>query len=98
MVLPVVYRHRVKHDLASAHNWYETQRAGLGNEFPAAVEAAFESIGINPTRFAAVHGGVRRVIVMRFPFAVFYLIEPTRVVVLRVLHTARDPRLWPKTR
>jgi len=39
---------------------------------------------------------VRRAIVSRFPFSIFYLIEPRRVVVLRVLHTARDPKLWPR--
>ncbi|MSP39496.1 MAG: type II toxin-antitoxin system RelE/ParE family toxin [Deltaproteobacteria bacterium] len=46
--------------------------------------------------FACVHGEVRRAIVSRFPFAVFYLVEPSRVVILRVLHTSRDPRLWPQ--
>ena len=32
----------------------------------------------------------------RFPFAVFYVVEPRRIV-LRMLHTSRDPRLWPRT-
>ena len=48
--------------------------------------------------FAIVHSNVRRAIVSRFPFAVFYLVEPKRVVVLRVLHTARNPILWPRNK
>ena len=28
--------------------------------------------------------------------ATFYLVEQDRIVVLRVLHTARDPRVWPR--
>jgi plasmid stabilization system protein ParE len=48
--------------------------------------------------FAAVHGEVRRAILSNFPYAVFYRIEARRVVVLAVLHTARDPKLWPRPR
>jgi hypothetical protein len=33
--------------------------------------------------FATVHDEVRRAIVSRFPFAVFYVVEPKGVVVLR---------------
>lgn len=47
---------------------------------------------------ADVRGNVRRAIVTRFPYAVFYQVEPKRVVVLAVIHTARDPRLWPQPR
>jgi len=36
------------------------------------------------------------VFVARFPYAVFYRVEPNRIVVLTVLHTARDPKLWPQ--
>jgi plasmid stabilization system protein ParE len=46
--------------------------------------------------FARAHGEVRRAVVSRFPYAVFYRIEPKRVVVLAVLHMARDPKVWPQ--
>jgi len=48
--------------------------------------------------FARVHGAVRRTVVSRFPYAVFFRGEPKRVVVLAVLHMARDPKLWPQSR
>ncbi len=48
--------------------------------------------------FAHVHGEVRRAMVPRFPYAVFYRIEPKQVLVLAVLDTARDPKLWPQPR
>ena len=47
--------------------------------------------------FARVHGEVRRAVVSRFPYAVFYRVEPKRVVVLAVLHMARDSKLWPQS-
>lgn len=96
MSLPVVYRRKVGRDLANGRAWYDGQRAGLGEEFLAAVDAVFETIERFPDIFARVHGEVRRAVVSRFPYAVFYRIEPERIVVLAVLHTARDPRLWPQ--
>jgi len=98
MSLPVVYRRRVQSDLAAAIDWYEEQSVGLGEKLLSSVGETFKSIEEFPEMFACVHGEVRRAIVSRFPFAVFYLVEPARVVILRVLHTSRDPRLWPGPR
>ncbi len=98
MASPLVFRKRVGKDLAGGYKWYEEQRAGLGEEFLTAVDASFDAIEEHPEMFAQVRGKVRRAIVSRFPYAVFYQVEPKRVVVLAVLHTARDPRLWPQPR
>ncbi|MGH8582095.1 MAG: type II toxin-antitoxin system RelE/ParE family toxin [Gammaproteobacteria bacterium] len=98
MTLPVVFRRRVQSDLAAAFDWYEGQKAGLGEGFLSAVQSTFISVEFYPEMFASVHGEVRRAVVSRFPFAVFYVVEPKSVVVLRVLHTARDPELWPRSR
>ena len=97
MALPVVYRAQGR-DLAGAYGWYEEQRAGLGEEFLAAVDTTFDAIERIPEMFRRVHGEVRRANVSRFPYAVFYRIDPKSVVVLTILHTARDPKLWPQPR
>jgi len=75
MGLPVVYRRKVGRDLAGGYAWYNGQRDGLGEEFLAAVDAAFDSIERLPDVFARVHGEVRRAILSRFPYAVFYRVE-----------------------
>ena len=46
--------------------------------------------------FARAYREVRRAFVSRFPYMVFYRIEPRQVVVLTVLHMARDSKLWPQ--
>jgi toxin ParE1/3/4 len=73
--------------------YYENQRAGLGVEFRTVIEQLFQTIADNPERFCKASGDVRRaVVVRRFPFAVHFLIEPERIVVLSVFHTSRDPK------
>lgn len=98
MSLPVVYRRQVGRDLAAGFWHYEGQTQGLGDRFLAAVDSVFDAIERYPQMFAQVHGEVRRALVSRFPYAVFYRAESKRVVVLAVLHTARDPRIWPQPR
>ena len=98
MSLPVVYRRQVGRDLAAGFGYYEEQTQGLGERYLAAVDSVFDAIERYPQMFAQIHGEVRRALVSRFPYAVFYRAESKRVVVLAVLHTARDPRIWPQPR
>ena len=95
MGLPVVYRRKVGRDLAGGFRYYEGQSEGLGEMFLTAVDSAFDAIERYPEMFSRVHGEVRRAVLSKFPYAVFFRVEPKRVVVLTVLHTARDPKLWP---
>ena len=46
--------------------------------------------------FAEVIPSVRRCLLPRFPYGLFYVIRGELVHVLAVLHEARNPRRWPK--
>lgn len=96
MSLPLVYRRRVGRDLAETFAYYEELVEGLGERFLVSVDSTFDAIERYPEMFAKIYGDVRRAIISQFPYAVFYRIERERVVVFRVLHTARDPRAWPR--
>jgi toxin ParE1/3/4 len=98
MSLPVVYRRQVGRDLAAGLGYYEDQTRGLGERFLTAVGSALDAIERYPQMFAQVHGEVRRALLSQFPYGVFYRVESKRVVVLAVLHTARDSRIWPQPR
>lgn len=98
MALPIVYRRKVGQDLADGFGYYEEQSEGLGEKFLAAADSVFDAIEHYPEMFSRVHGEARRALVSKFPYAVFFRVEPKRVVVLTVLHTARDPKLWPHSR
>ena len=90
----LIVRPLAEADLAEAHAWYEGQRQGLGDEFLDEVDTAFARITDAPLRYPIVHRDMRRTLTKRFPFAIFYVVEPERVVVLAVLNQARDPERW----
>ena len=81
-------------DLQEVYKWYENRRQGLGDEFLLRVEAALNSITMNPLSCATVHRNIRRKLTRRFPFGIFYLIDQDTISVLAVLHVRRNPDQW----
>ncbi|MCW5553068.1 MAG: type II toxin-antitoxin system RelE/ParE family toxin [Verrucomicrobiae bacterium] len=94
MSFQLIVRPEAEGDLAEAFDWYDERRAGLGTEFLAEVDAALEKAIENPLRFAALYHHVRRALVRRFPYKIFFYIEANRVVVIGVIHAKRHPRVW----
>lgn len=91
-----VLRARAESDLRLAFQWYESQRAGLGRQFLDAVRERLESVRSYPEANPVVYRDVRRAVVSRFPYLIFYIVRPTQIVVLAILHHARNPASWPR--
>jgi plasmid stabilization system protein ParE len=81
-------------DIDEAYCWYESQRAGLGEEFLGCVDACLQAICRMPEMQEKVHEDFRRGLVRRFPFAVYYEFDNNAVTVYCVFHTSRDPEKW----
>jgi len=81
-------------EFRTAFLWYESKRAGLGDEFFLCVEAVFNTIARHPMRHRIVHEDIRKALVRRFPYAVFYVVEPDHIQVIAIFHGSRDPRRW----
>jgi plasmid stabilization system protein ParE len=81
-------------DIADAYAWYESRRAGLGEEFLSCVDACIDAILRTPQMYALVHENYRRGLVRRFPYAIFYEYTGHTVTIYCIFHTSRDPRKW----
>jgi plasmid stabilization system protein ParE len=84
-------------DITAAVRWYEERDKGLGAEFLRALDACFANIQRSPESHALVHPRVRRALLRRFPYGVFYVVEQQRISVIACLHVRRRPSVW-KTR
>lgn len=94
MSLAVHIRPEAEMDLSEAQRWYAAQADGLGEDFLSEVNRTLESAAANPMLYPEMHRGVRRALTNRFPYGIFYLPERDRIVVLAVIHLARDPDRW----
>jgi plasmid stabilization system protein ParE len=89
-----IFRPTAAADVEDAYRWYEDQRAGLGEEFLAAVNTVVESLVAYPERFPVVYRQTRRVNLPRFTYSLFYRIIDDQVIVVACMHGRWDPRRW----
>jgi plasmid stabilization system protein ParE len=80
-------------DLLETQGWYAKREPHLGQTFAEAIAAAVDRIAQDPATFPCVHGPVRRLVVRRFPYAVYFREVDNEVVVLAI-HGRQDPRRW----
>jgi toxin ParE1/3/4 len=59
-------------ELAEARQWYAHQRQDLDLEFMGSVDEALTRVVRNPHLYPIVHRNLRRAVVRRFPFAIFF--------------------------
>ncbi len=81
-------------DVADAYAYYAEH--GRGDGFMAAVEHAFAQIAELPLMYPVTYGEVRRTLLRRFAYSVFFIVEAELAIVLAVHHQRRDPESRPK--
>jgi toxin ParE1/3/4 len=96
MAFHLVVTDRAKREIGEAYEWYEEQRTGLGLELLAALDQQLEILQDNPKLYEEVRRGVRRALLSRYPYGIFFAVKGSLVSILGVIHTARSPRLWPR--
>lgn len=96
MIKRVIVRSRAKRDIREAKQWYHNISPELGADFLAAVDEAILLAQKYPLAFSLMHRTFRRVLVRRFPYALFYQRDSDSIIIVAVLHQARDPELLGK--
>jgi plasmid stabilization system protein ParE len=81
-------------ELAEARQWYAHQREDLDLEFMDCIDDALSRLISNPHLYPTVYRSLRRIVVRRFPFAVFYEVTTDEIQVIAVFHSRRDPERW----
>ena len=83
-------------EIGEAYEWYQEQHPGIGFEFLEALDVQFQAISQSPQLYAQTQRGVRRALLRRFPYGVFYASKGEIISVLALLRTSRSPRRWPR--
>lgn len=90
--MKLVFRPQALDELAEIQLW---QARGLGQEFMRAVEATLGQIERFPQASTCVSDNVRRAVLRRFPYFLFYALEGGEVVILGCIHQQRSSIHWP---
>jgi plasmid stabilization system protein ParE len=85
---------RAQREADEAARWYESESKGLGSAFVEVLERVLAQVEENPRQFPAVHRNIRRALLKRFPYGVFFRVLRTEIKVIAIIHLARHPWRW----
>ena len=81
-------------ELIEAQDWYEGELSGLGRRFRHAVDEVVERMTANPRQFPVVYKNIRRALLHRFPYSLFFVIDGESLLVISCFHASRNPKHW----
>jgi len=94
MIFSLHFKPEVYGDIQATYDWYEKQRIGLGEDFLLSLEESYAKITRTPKIYQTIYKNVRRNLVRRFPYGLFFIIESDKIIVIAILHTKRKPSDW----
>ena len=66
----------------------------IAESFISEIEHGTSAICRNPLTWRIVDGDVRRYLVHRFPYGIYYSIEDDFITIWAVMHLSREPEYW----
>ncbi|MGE0438994.1 MAG: type II toxin-antitoxin system RelE/ParE family toxin [Gemmatimonadales bacterium] len=83
-------------EIIEAFEWYRARSRLVARTFLETIDGTLAQIRESPELFPLVHKELRRALVPRFPYAVFFTAESDRIRVVGVVHGKRHPRRWQR--
>lgn len=90
----LIYHPDAEAELIEAARYYESRVATLGTQFLAEADRAVGIILNSPNRWAVVDEDIRRYLMSRFPFGIYYRVFSDRLHILAFKHHSRLPDYW----
>jgi len=92
--MTVEYHPSVQAELEEVRDHYNSRTDGLGDEFVNEVEAMVLRIAANPGRWMVIERDLRRALLKRFPYIIYFRqVTSDRIRITVVKHQRRHPRL-----
>ncbi len=88
-------REAAEQEFNDAADWYYIEDAMAGDRFVIAIETTLAKINRDPNSYPVVLGNeIRRAVVNKFPFSIFFTIDDEFVSILSIFHNSRNPMIW----
>lgn len=95
MMLAIELGPAAREEFDEASDWYGEQESDLRSEFIESINETLMQIRRLPLSFPVVYGlDIRRALVSKFPYAVFFKQEERRILIYAIFHTSRNPLIW----
>ena len=81
-------------EMTEASIFYEAASDGLGSDFLFDIQISIDNVREHPHSGNPVGGGLRRILLHRFPFSLIYSVEPDSILIVAIAHFGRRPGYW----
>jgi plasmid stabilization system protein ParE len=92
--MTVLYHEAAEQELLHAVGYLEMRAKGLGRRLLADVRKAEDRMTRFPESAPEIVPGIRRLLLQKFPYSLFYTIENGDLLILAVAHQRRRPGYW----
>lgn len=93
----IIKLHRLAEDeLEQAISYYESKTKGLGGDFASELYSLTKRIMLFPQAFFQVERNIRKAILNRFPYVVYYELFNDKIVILTISHHKQHPNRYKK--
>lgn len=96
MITEIIVRPEAEKDIFDAFSWYNDRLPGLGHEFVNSIDSTIQILLNNPESCPIIYRNIRRSLIKHFPYAVYFIIDKSSIIVLAVFHFKRNPKSWQK--
>ena len=89
---------KAEEDIDSAYLWYEFEQIGLGDTFYNNIRDGINFIAQNPFTSREIYKGIRRYVVRKFPYGIYYQVDfaLSEVKIIGIVHFKRSSKIWKK--
>lgn len=88
------FHRRVRDEVSDAYLYYQNQKSTLGDAFLEALNNIFSVILDNPNLYPVEFHQVKKVVLQKFPFSIYFEIVEEQIFVYSVFHHSRNPESW----
>jgi len=81
-------------DFDKSYDYYASKSKNIANNFYKQIDINLEKISENPFLYPLSQKDVRRYVMKKFPFVIYYQIKELTISVIAIFHTSRNPEIW----
>ncbi len=81
-------------DFDKSYEFYFQDSPKVADTFFKQINFGFENIKQNPKSFPVAHKDVRKYVVKKFPFVIYYRIVDKIIQIIAIFHSSRNPEIW----
>jgi plasmid stabilization system protein ParE len=81
-------------DFDKSYDYYSEDSPKVADTFFIRINLSFEDLKQNPFAFPIAYNDVRKYVVKKFPFVIYYQVDIPIIRVVAIFHTSRNPEIW----